>query len=841
METSPSSCDLCGLFIPVENGATYESRHTTYRFCCMGCRQVFVMLMEASDSPDPTAFRQSDLFRKCQDMGIIPRSEQDLKPDINRPAPSRPDPSMSAPPVPFEGAAPFDETLLDLRLKISDMWCPACAWVIEEALKKSSGIFNVNCNFSMDRARCRYNPVETSPNQIIKIIESLGYKASRPEDTFNTEGHEDLIRFAISAFLTMNVMMLSFALYTGFFSEFSPDTIYKLSWPIFIMASVVFFYGGRKIYKKALAGLSSAAFSMETLITAGSSTAYLYSAINLFSGSIHLYFDTSSMLITLVLLGKLLERRARDKVQMDIESFFSLKPKKVNICNALYPQGRYVDIGQLHAGETFQISDSEIIAADGWVTEGTGSVDESSLTGEAQPVSVKPGDRIRSGTMVVGGSIRVKADGVGENSTLGQMIRIMERSLDEKIPMEGKTDAIMKWFVPAILIFSMGTGIACILLGFSREAALVRAVTVMVISCPCALGIAIPLARVAGISVAAQKGILVRNFDSFEKIGRVKSFVFDKTGTITQGRWSLLELIVIEPFSRKKILSTAAALEKDLNHPIASEITRRAENQQLQTVDIEGLNISDNGISGYIDGQRVKIGSRNYLAKELDSFDHNYREEETSDAIRSTVFMSWDKQICAIFVFGDKIKPTTIPVVNRLHVMGYRTYLVSGDGDRTTQTVADKAGFPAAYGHMLPQEKARFIDELQKKGQRCAMIGDGINDAPALIQADLSMAIYSGSQLGEEVADITLMRSDPSQVLDFLSFAKHVKQKIFQNLVYAFLYNIVSIPLAMSGFLNPLIAVCAMLLSSLTVIGNTLLLIRKASQAPSRFPLSPQV
>lgn len=841
METTDYSCDLCGLFIPAESNVGYDSRDTTYRFCCKGCRQVFVMLMEASGSPDPASFRHTDLFRKCQDMGIIPRSEKDLKPGINRPAPARSDPSIPAPPVPFKDAKTSDENFLELRLKISDMWCPACAWVIEEALKKSSGIFNVNCNFSMDRARCKYNPIETSPNRIVKIIESLGYKAARPEDTFKTERDKDLIRFAISAFLTMNVMMLSLALYTGFFSKLSPDTIYKISWPIFIMATVVFFYGGRKIYKKALAGLSSAAFSMETLITAGSSTAYLYSTINLFSGSIHLYFDTSSMLITLVLLGKLLERRARDNVQMDLESFFSLQPKKVKTCNSLYPQGRYVDIGQLRAGEIFQISENEIIAADGRVTEGAGGVDESSLTGEAQPVNVKPGDRVKSGTTVLGGTIRVRADGVGENSTLGQMIQIMERTLDEKIPMEGKTDAIMKWFIPAILIFSMGTGIACILLGFSRETALIRAITVMVISCPCTLGIAIPLARVAGISVASQKGILVRNFDSFEKIGRVTSFVFDKTGTITQGRWSLLDIIVIEPFSRKNILTAAAALEKNLNHPVASEIIRRAESRHLDIVDIEGIDISDNGISGYIGGQKIKIGSKNYLAKELDSFDHSYREEETDDAIHSTVFMSWDNRICAIFVFGDKIKPTTIPVVDRLHAMGYRTYLVSGDGDRTTQTVADKAGIPTAYGNMLPQEKARFVGELQKKGQSCAMIGDGINDAPALIQADLSMAIYSGGQLGEEMADITLMRSDPAQVLDFLSFATRVNQKIFQNLVYAFLYNIISIPVAMSGLLNPLIAVCAMLLSSLTVIGNTLLLIRNASQAPPDLPLSPHV
>jgi len=354
---------------------------------------VFHMLIESSDAGDPESFRETELFKKCQEIGIIPRSEAELAERAQEsPTTIFSKPGLVLEPDYQESTA--DESSLSLPLNVTLMWCPACAWVIEETLKRTPGVISASCNFATDRVRCDYNPVLTSPHQIVDAINSLGYKAYVSGDDVDTGTRRaELIRLLISAFLTMNVMVLSFALYSGFFIQLSRDSIYKLSWPMFIMASIVLFYGGNNIYRRAWAGIFSAALSMETLITVGSFSAYFYSISGLLSGSIHLYFDTASMLITLVLLGKLLESRAKAKVQEDLANFFSLRPSKVKICSEQYPQGRYVAADNLQQGDTFRVEESEVLPADGLILHGEGAVDESSLTGEPLPVIKKDGDQ----------------------------------------------------------------------------------------------------------------------------------------------------------------------------------------------------------------------------------------------------------------------------------------------------------------------------------------------------------------------------------------------------------------------------------------------------------------
>jgi heavy metal translocating P-type ATPase len=782
------------------------------------------MLMEVTDSPDPATFRQTELFRKCQEIGIIPRSEAEL---AERAGGQEPVVTVSAGEgeEPSDLEAPHNETNLSLNLHVHHMWCPACAWVIEETLKKSPGIVSASCNFATDRVRCDYNPIVTSPQKIIGSINHLGYEASLPgEGSDDRERRVELIRFVLSAFLAMNVMMLSFALYSGFFTELSRDNVYKLSWPIFVMASIVLFYGGSNIYRRAWAGTFAAGFSMETLITVGAFSAYFYSIYGLLSASIHLYFDTSSMLITLVLLGKLLERKAKDEVQEDLANFFSLRPTKVKICSEHFPEGRYVDAQQLRRGDTFKVEENEILPADGLILGGEGIVDESSLTGEPLPIGKKTGERIKSGSRVIKGSFTIQAEGVGADSVVGQMITIMEQALGKKTPFEGKAERALQWFVPVVLVLAAGTGLVCLYFRLTVEEALIRAVTVTVISCPCTLGIAIPMARVAGISLAGRKGILVRDFTSFEQAGRVDSFVLDKTGTITKGQWSLLKILPVGPHAAKELLGLAAALEKESDHLIAAEIIREAARYGAELVTLRGVQVFENGISADLQGAEVKIGSRGFLADEISSSSELPRLENKPE--HSLVFMSLARKVCGVFIFGDEIKATSIQAIDILQKAGYQVALISGDDDSTTETIAAEIGVDEALGGRLPQEKAIYIAALQEQGCQVAMVGDGINDAPALIQADLAIAVHSGSQLGKEAADLTLMRGDPLQICDFIDLAKRVKNKVNQNLGCSFVYNLVSIPIAMSGLLTPLIAVSAMLLSSLSVIGNTLLLIR---------------
>jgi len=774
------------------------------------------MLLETGGSNDPARFKETELFRKCRDMGIIP-------------PPPAPDRRRADPAEPAENLRPANNrNFLNLNLVIADMWCPACAWVLEHALKKLPGTTRVACNFSTDRLRCEYDPVQSSPDQIVNTVNSLGYRAFFPgEERESREKRKAFIRFILSAFLTVNIMMLSFALYSGFFTRLGPDTVFNLSLPIFVMASIVLFYGGFTIYHRALAGITSAAFGMETLITIGAFSAYLYSTVNLFSGSIHLYYDTVAMLITLTLLGKTIEKKAKAGIREDLGNFFSLKPTKVKRCDNAFPNGRYVAADALRQGDVFMVENSEILPADGRILEGAGSVDESSLTGEARPVQKKAGNRIRSGTRVLAGTFRVRAEAVGEASTLGQMIVIMEKALAQKIPLEGKTDRILRWFVPFVVLVSIATGLACLLSGLLFEKALIRAVTVMVIACPCALGIAIPIARVAGISLAGKRGILVRDFSAFEKADRTDAIVFDKTGTLTRGDWEILDIRVVKPFTLKQILPLAVALEKHSDHFIATKIVQHAQKTVSRTPPLDRVSCHQNGISALFKEDIINIGSKEFIAKDLKAPFPLPESNQQDKALQSMVYMSYGGRLCASFIFGDTLRDRSVKTVEKLRDMGYSIALVSGDDAKTTRAVGDVLGIQNAAGGQLPKDKAFFVRKLQKSGKQVAMVGDGVNDAPALVQADLAVAVHSGSHLGKEAADITLMQGNPEQLIDYLTLAKQVNKKIQQNLIFSLFYNTISIPIAMSGLLTPLVAVCAMLMSSLSVIGNTMLLMRK--------------
>jgi heavy metal translocating P-type ATPase len=824
MEPHPAFCDLCGLSLRFQNYSATVSG-TTFRFCCLGCRQVFHLLLEATPGADPISFRETDLFKKCREMGIIPASEADLVRRREGDSPSSATPSDVAwEGGPREGAG---GEALPLILVVHGMWCPACAWVIEEALRRAPGVHAAACNFSTDRVRCEYDPVLTSPREIMARIDLLGYTALPPgEERGARERRLEFIRFAVSAFLAVNVMMLSLALYTGFFTTLSAENVRALSWPIFAMASIVFFAGGWPIHRKAWQSLVAAAPGMETLISLGALSAYVYSTFNLLRGSIHLYFDTSSMLITLLLLGRFLERRAKDEVQEDLANFFSLRPTKVRICSESNPQGRHLPAEALRREDVFRVEGGELLAADGVIVSGTALLDESSLTGEPAPVRKKPGDRVRSGTKVQQGELTIRAESVGDDSTLGQMIAIMEKALGRRTPLEGKTDLVLRWFVPVILVLAATTGAVCIGTGLGADEALIRAVTVMVISCPCALGIAVPLARVAAISLAGRRGILVRDFTAFDIAGRVNAVVLDKTGTVTRGTWRLVEIVPVGGLSRERALALAASLERHGDHPVAREIARQAEAKGLQAVELREVKVSENGISGVFGGDEIKIGSAGFVARELEASDPG--AVAASEPGRSVVFLTGRGRLAGLFHFGDEIKATARETVKWLLSTQSRVALVSGDGEAATEAVAREIGIAEVYGNRLPRDKAAYVAELQQQGRRVAMVGDGINDALALAQADLAISVHSGGHLGREAAHLTLMRGDPSQLRDFFALAERVRRKIRQNLVSASVYNAVSIPVAMAGLLTPLVAVSAMLLSSLTVIGNTLLLVRKS-------------
>ncbi len=810
-------CDLCGLALRTERiEGAFAGR--TFYFCCTGCRQVFSILLQAAGSADPAAFRRSDLFRKCRESGLIPSSADDLPLPV---------------PAPETSAAPTSHPPRDglmLALKVENMWCPACAWLIETALSQAPGVLSAACSFATDQLRVRYDPVATDPDRMIAVVRRFGYYVSLPGEA-RDQGlrRREWTRFGISAFLTMNVMMLSFALYFGFFTDLPAESVASISWPMAVMAAAVMGYGGLPFFRRAWRGLIQASFSMESLITVGALSAFGFSTFNLLSGSIHLYYDTACMLITLVLLGKILERRAKDQVLEGLEGLLSLMPLKVRIVDEAFPDGRFAAAEQLAAGDLFRVVENEIVAADGIIVSGGGVSDESSITGEPRPVAKRPGDPIRSGSRLHHGSVTICADKVGTESTLGQMIAVVQNTLNLRSPGEGRTEKVLQWFVPAILSLAAATGAAVWLRGQGVDAAVLRAVTVTVIACPCALGIAIPLARVAGVALAARNGMLIRSFATFERVEALDTLLLDKTGTVTRGDWRLQSIIPFGDFTHEKALALASGLEQGAQHPIALELLREARERHIRPERVTVVRAEGNGMSGRWQGREVKIGSVEFLAEAFEGQGPLLAPLRSHPAGSSFVYLGAGGRPAAVLVFGDQLREGIEQVVAELQRRGLRLILVSGDGSQTTEAIGRKLGITESLGGRLPAEKAELVSGLQKQGKKVLMVGDGINDAPALAQADLSLAVFAGGSLGKEVADATLMRAEPAQITEFLDFSRAVTRKIRQNLVLTFLYNAISIPVAMSGLLSPLVAVCAMLLSSLSVIGNTYLLVRKHS------------
>jgi heavy metal translocating P-type ATPase len=806
-------CALCGFSLRHGSvDATIGGQHLS--FCCSGCRMVYAMLLEASDSPDPSRFRESELYRRCVAAGVVPATESDLSGSDRR----------SGKRGETADEIRTDDRSLALNYRVAGMWCPACAWVIEDTLGRLPGLGAVTCDFATDRLRCRYDPTRADPVGIETAVRDLGYDPLPLEgDVHKIHLRKAFIRLMICALLSVNVMMLSWALYSGFFTSLSGDDIRYISWPIVAMATVVLVYGGGPLFRKAWWGVRAGAPGMEALVCLGAGSAYLYSLYNFESGSWHLYFDTAAMLITLVLLGKMLEERARAGVRRDLEGFLALQPNKVRICGALFPQGRFADITQLAPGDTFRVQAEETVPADGRVLEGGGWVDEAAVTGESRPRSVGPGDAVTSGTYLQNGDITVTALRVGRQAMLGQMIEIIESGLARRTPLESRTDRWLALFVPVMVCLAAATALVTHALGLAWEQALVRGITVLVIACPCALGIAVPLARTAGMSQAGRRGILVRDFEAFERSAVIDTVVFDKTGTLTHGQWSLERIEVLGPMGADEATALAAGLEAEADHVVGRAVTAYSRQQGIAPVPVENLRIEPRGISGMAGGAEVRIGSWDFVAREDPPDPSNPAPGPT----RSRVFLSRNLKVCAVLWFGDRERESAGFLVHQLRDGGCHIHLISGDGRDTTAAVAASLGIAGALGDLSPQDKAGFVTGLKRKGRRVVMVGDGINDAPALAVADLSVAVHRDASLTQQAADITLMRGDPGQLLDFMAMARRVNAKVGQNLVCAWVYNLVGIPIAMSGWLNPLVAVTAMLLSSLTVIGNTLLLVKK--------------
>jgi heavy metal translocating P-type ATPase len=815
-------CALCSL--PVgRSGIQDAAGENTLHFCCPGCLAVFRILSNRPEGA-PDNFRHTELYQACVASGIIPgnagpglEGETDALKGVQD--------SLSSP------SGTYDNLAEEMNLRIEGMWCPSCAWVIEALLGKMSGVLDARVFFLSDLATIRYLPHRTSTQKILSAISGLGYHAATWEDRAepSREKKRLFLRLGISSILTVNIMMISFALYAGFFQELGADAVRYFSYPLWILATPVVFYGGFPILKRAWAGLRSLSFSMDTLIAAGALSAYLYSVVMMTEASLHLYFDTSAMLVTLVLLGRYIEKEAREKASRGIPELCNAAAGKVR----LFEEGSetWRSAAKITPGDKFLVLGGERVPVDGTIISGRANVDESILTGESRPVGKSPGDEVLAGSLALDGQLLLRATRTAAESSLGQIAALVHRALNHKAPAELLADRVVLWLAPIILLLAAATVTCLRLQGVALDQALLRGLTVLVITCPCALGIATPLAKVAAIGMARTMGMAIQNAEVFEKARGLDTLLFDKTGTITEGKFLLTE-VFSGPIAKTEALQRVASIEALSDHFLAREIARSARDLCLELeeiIDFEAF--AGLGVRGRIRSGEVWVGNRRFMENQGLALTPSVNE--SANLIETTgmtvVFFGWDHEVMGFFTFGDPLREEARHVVAELQAKGFELWLVSGDSLATTQSIAQESGIPNFLGQALPQDKMELVRKLQERGRRVGMVGDGLNDALALALADTGIAFGSTANLIPDASDLTILQKDLNKIPEIFRLSTLTTKVIGENLFFAFLYNLVGIPLAVGGILNPLIAVFAMFASSLTVIGNTLRITRSTN------------
>jgi len=768
-------------------------------------------------TPDPEAMRGHALFRQMQAQGIIPSDESDL---------DRVD--QDPPEVP---AVPAGEASEERVLKVTGMWCPSCSWVIERSLNKKEGVAAASASFSSDRVKVTYLPRLVGPAEIAEVIRDLGYGV---RETATEQGQErvlrtELVRLGIGIFLTVNIMMISFGIYQGFLTELSDAAVRMMGVPIFLMSTVVVFYCGFPVLERAFHAARVGGFVMETLISLGALSAYGLSVYQLVRGSLHMYFDTASMLVTLTLLGKYLEARIRYRAILGVEEIYELLPGKARV--ETEAGERYASIEAVASEDVVRTLEEEQIPVDGVILSGEGRVDESKLTGESRLRTKRAGDTVLGASLLVSGELRIRVTGVGSGSAIGRMITLMEEAMVKKNPAERLTDRIMAVFGPVVILVALATGAVLTASGNPLEEALVRMITVLVIACPCALGIAIPLARVAAIGRARRGGILIVDSDALEKAWRLTALVIDKTGTATRGNYQIIAVEDGGEASGPDVLGLAAALEAGSDHPVARAIRRHAASAGMEAKGaVEAEELAGLGMKGFYEGEEVFVGNEALLASEGIELTADWRETATrgTDRGETVVFLARAREVCGMIRLGDALRVDMPRAVADLKARGLEVHLVSGDTEKATGHVAGLLGIDRFRGGVLPADKVEWVRGLQRAGHRVGMVGDGANDAAALAVADVGFATGDALTVTKNASDMTILSFSGSRLLSALDLSRLASRTVITNLLLALVYNLIALPVALAGLVNPVIAVTAMLLSSLTVVGNSARISRMA-------------
>ncbi|MGE5171784.1 MAG: heavy metal translocating P-type ATPase [Rudaea sp.] len=718
-------------------------------------------------------------------------------------------------------------------LGLEGMTCAACAARIEKTLNRLPGVA-ASVNFATESADVRFDRARADVDALLAAVSRAGYAAHVKRDVEVERKRESARReaawrglrreLAVAALLTAPfvVQMIVMLLPIGpSHEELLPR------WLQLALATPVQLVIGRRFYVGAFNALRGGGANMDVLIALGTSIAWLWSAVvTLFGLHEHVYFEASAAIVTLVLLGKALETRARARTSAAVEALLHLQPKVAHVER----DGREIDVplSEVVVGDRFVVRAGEAMPVDGKVLEGHATADESMLTGESRPVAKSVGDAVFAGTMNLDGRLRAQATGVGSATLLAGIVRLVGEAQGSKAPIQRLADRVSGIFVPVVVAIAASTFVLSWWLAGDATAALVNAVAVLVIACPCALGLATPTAIIVGTGRAAQLGVLIRNAVALENAGRVTMLVVDKTGTVTEGAPAVTGVHALDGYAGEDVLATAAALEQGALHPLAQAIVGAARSEQLALPAVnEFLALPGQGTQGAIgdDRRAAHVGSLAFLESRDVAIAASGVEAIVATG-ESVVGVALDGRLAGVITLADRVRATSAAAIARLRREGVAVAMLSGDNDATVKAVARAVGIDAYRGRMTPAQKADEIRRLRQAGQVVGMVGDGVNDAPALAAADVSFAIGAGSAIAIETADVTIIRNDLGAVADAILLSRATRAKIRQNLFFAFAYNVLGIPLAALGFLNPVIAGAAMAMSSVSVVSNALLLRR---------------
>lgn len=727
-----------------------------------------------------------------------------------------------------------------VSLPVEGMTCASCVARVEKVLKKVDGVAEVNVNLATEKVTITFDHSKTSLENLAVKVDDAGYKlivapaaeTAEEDIQLDSRGYKNLkFEFILSLSFSLPVMIVSMVSMTDWFMAASPYSMYTTNVLLFLFTTAVMLFSGKRFFVSTFKNLKHFSADMNTLVAVGTGTAYIYSSIAVFFpamlGSMHsaghIYFDTASTIITLILLGKLLEARAKGRTGDAIKKLIGLQPKTASVI--VDGVEKEVPLDKITAGDIIIVRPGGKIPVDGIITNGSTTIDESMITGESIPVEKSVEDKVTGGTLNKNGSIEFRATAVGKDTVIAHIIKLVEDAQGSKAPIQALADKVASVFVPAVITIAVVTFIAWYFIAAdSFPSAMIKFISVMIIACPCALGLATPTAIMVGTGRGAANGVLIKNAASLELAYKVNTIVLDKTGTITKGKPEVTDVVCLNGYNEEDLIKLAASIEAKSEHPIAQSITEYGFNKNAPLIEIKNFNsLTGMGITAEVYGAPAVAGNAAIMKQcEVKIDEYENITAQLADEGKTPVFIAINGIAAGIIAISDTLKAETVTGIEELKKMGLDIYLITGDNERTANAIARQAGISNVIAGVMPNDKAEFVKKMQQQNRVVAMVGDGVNDAPALAQADIGIAIGSGTDVAIETADIILISGELPAVVKAFRLSKRTISTIKQNLFWAFVYNVIGIPVAALGILNPMFAAAAMAMSSVSVVSNSL-------------------